>query len=262
MELTSALRTEYADLFETCDVRPDHKHEIDALVDEILRERGRYEAVSEPLEIPWQFVGVIHCMETGLRFDRHLHNGDPLARRTVHVPAGRPPGAKEGDFTWEESATDALQLRVVDHQRDWSLAAMLYRLEGYNGWGYRRWHPLVRSPYLWSYSNHYARGKYVADGTWVPNAVSRQCGSAVLLRVLAEHGEYEADAPLVAPAATAIPVIAYYRGGPGNEPARRLQVLLNEVLGTALVPDGKPGERTSDAVERLLGHKLVGDPRG
>ena len=42
---------------------------------------------------------------------------------------------------------------------------MLFRLEAYNGSGYRDKHPDVKTPYLWSFSNHYTRGKYVADGT-------------------------------------------------------------------------------------------------
>ncbi len=45
------------------------------------------------------------------------------------------------------------------------------------------------SPYLWSFSTHYQCGKYVADGRWSETAVSKQCGAAVLLRRLAEHGE-------------------------------------------------------------------------
>ena len=57
-----------------------------------------------------------------------------------------------------------------------------------NGFGYRRFHSGVLSPYLWSYSNHYTSGKYVADGTFDPDAVSKQCGSAVILRRMAETG--------------------------------------------------------------------------
>ena len=65
---------------------------------------------------------------------------------------------------------------------------MLYQLEGYNGWGYRDVKPPISTPYLWSFSNHYAKGKYVADGVWDGNAVSRQCGAAVMLRELVREG--------------------------------------------------------------------------
>ena len=56
--------------------------------------------------------------------------------------------------------------------------AALDRLERYNGLGYRRrGRP---SPYLWSYSGHYDKGKYVADGRFDPDAESKQCGGAAL----------------------------------------------------------------------------------
>jgi hypothetical protein len=39
---------------------------------------------------------------------------------------------------------------------------MLYRFEANNGFGYRK--RSVATPYLWSYSDHYDKGKFVADG--------------------------------------------------------------------------------------------------
>src|SRR5215469_15940606 len=76
---------------------------------------------------------------------------------------------------------------------DWSISGMLYRLEAYNGFGYRIRHPEVLTPYLWSYSNHYVSGKYVADGTFSASAISNQCGAAVLLRRMAESGVIHFD---------------------------------------------------------------------
>jgi lysozyme family protein len=209
--------------------------------------------------MPWQFVGAIHAMETGLRFTRHLHNGDTLSARTVRVPAGRPAqGAPPYD--WAASARDALELKALPAWRDWSVAGMLYQLERYNGWGYRRWHPSVPTPYLWSYSNHYERGKYVADGVWDPHAVSKQCGAAVLLRRMVERGRMAAS--LASPAApTAAPLIAYYTGGPEQPLARAFQEFLNTLPGIEIDADGKPGQKTSDATRRALGHYLVCDPR-
>src|SRR5207344_1050510 len=64
--------------------------------------------------------------------------------------------------------------------------------ESYNGMGYRRFHPEVKTPYLWSFTHHYTRGKYVADGTWSPTTVSKQVGAAALLRRLAERGAMSA----------------------------------------------------------------------
>jgi lysozyme family protein len=50
------------------------------------------------------------------------------------------------------------------------------------------WHPEVKSPYLWSFSNHYTKGKYVADGHFDSNAVSQQCGGMVLLKRMEQRG--------------------------------------------------------------------------
>jgi len=136
--------------------------------------------------VPWFVVGVIHAMECGLSFAGHLHNGDPLTARTRQVPKGRP-AAGEPPFGWEESALDALTMPPHGLHRiaAWPIERIAYELEKYNGFGYRRFHPGVKSPYLWSYSNHYTAGKYVADGQWSSSAVSSQCGAMVLLERLA-----------------------------------------------------------------------------
>jgi lysozyme family protein len=181
VSFTPALRTEYDALFNSCIILPNRMDEVEGIILKLQANRQRYENVGDPLGIPWFFIAVIHNMEAGLNFTRHLHNGDSLKARTTHEPRGRP---KKGDplFTWEESAVDALSIRGLDAVTDWSLAGTLYQIEGYNGWGYRLYHPHVRSAYLWSYSTHYTSGKYVADGTWSDTARSRQCGAAVLLR--------------------------------------------------------------------------------
>jgi lysozyme family protein len=138
-----------------------------------------YELVQSAVGIPWGFVGVIHAMECGFNFSCHLHNGDRLTARTAHVPKGRPVGA-EPPFTWLQSAVDALQLRKLDEVTDWSVPHLLYLLESYNGFGYRP-HG-VPTPYLWSFSNLYSQGKFTQDGKFDPDAVSRQCGAALMLK--------------------------------------------------------------------------------
>ncbi len=97
-------------------------------------------------------------MEASQNFTRHLHNGDPLTARTRQVPAGRP---RTGNppFTWEASATDALTLDGFNSWTDWTVAGALFKLERFNGSGYRLYHPQVKSPYLWSFSNHYTEGQ-------------------------------------------------------------------------------------------------------
>jgi lysozyme family protein len=260
VSFTPALRAEYKNLFETCFTAADKKGAVEALVDQLAANRARYEKVGDTLGIPWQFIAVIHNMESSQRFDRHLHNGDPLTARTKQVPAGRP---KTGTppFTWEASAADALTMRGIGSGTDWSLEGTLYQIEGYNGWGYRSFHPHVLSPYLWSFSNHYTSGKYVADGTWSDSAKSAQCGAAVLLRRMAERKLYGDGSAAGGPAVVA------YSMTKSADPAKQQQALalqawLNTHPGIFVALDAAPGQRTSDAYKQVTGHYLRGDPRG
>jgi lysozyme family protein len=187
VEFTDKLKKEYQVLFDTCNVNPDRINSVDSIISKILTNKNRYETVGNVLGIPWYFIAVIHNMESSLNFTRHLHNGDPLTARTIHVPRGRPPTGSP-PFTWEESAEDALKLKNLNNWKDWTIPGTLYKIEEYNGWGYRKYHPSVLSPYLWSFSNHYSSGKYVADGNWSDTAKSEQCGAAVILKRLAQKG--------------------------------------------------------------------------
>jgi hypothetical protein len=169
-----------------------------------------------------------------------------LKARTVHVPAGRPKTGKP-PFTWEQSAIDALRGRGLGAWKDWSVPGTLYQLEAYNGFGYRDHHPTVPSPYLWSFSNHYTRGKYVADGRFSPTAVSQQVGAALLLKRLAGSQNGRVAIP-VGPRVLQLanpPVM-----GPDVLEAQRL--LLKNPYGSFNPgkPDGEYGELTAGAVMR------------
>jgi lysozyme family protein len=255
VNLTKTLSAEYFGLFQTLEIEPRHFSKVDAIVDRILEHKNVYETVSDTLNAPWFFVGAIHNMESSLNFERHLHNGDSLKERTQNVPKDRPAKGNP-PFSWEESANDALQLRKIDRVSDWSLDRLLYELEGYNGWGYRKFHQHVKSPYLWSFSNHYTKGKYVRDGTWSDTAVSRQCGAAVLIKRLEQRGEIPLFSRLTS---RRVSPLRYSN----REIARAddLQRFLNTFPGISLRVDSKPGEKTSDAVERLFGFRLEGDPK-
>lgn len=257
VNLTGALSSEYKNLFDTCIIKAEKFQLIESITNKLLNNKSRYESVGGSVGIPWYFIAVIHNMESSLNFNKHLHNGDPLTARTVHVPAGRPPSGNP-PFTWEESAVDSLRFQKLDSWNDWSLPGLLYKLEAYNGFGYRTKHPEVLSPYLWSFSNHYTSGKYVADGRWSDVAVSNQCGAAVLLRRLAERNEITFP-DITLPAKAEGSVIKY-----SNRKipyADELQTFLNKVPGIYLKPDGIPGKRTSDAFKKVTGYYLKGDER-
>jgi hypothetical protein len=138
-------------------------------------------------------------------------------------------------------------------------------LEGYNGWGYRNHHPAVKSPYLWSGSNHYRAGKYVADGTWSDTAVSSQCGAATLLRRLAERGELVAVSQVAGnkPKLKRDKKSALFKYSPDSVATGgiELQAFLNRLPDVFLKADGKLGPKTSAACKLAFGHYLSGDPR-
>lgn len=179
------LAGEYTTLWHSADIKTDMLPAARKMAAKMSSNRARYMAVSEATGVPWYVVGLIHTMEAGQNFGCHLHNGDPLAKPTVNVPANRP-RKSGGPFTWEESAIDAIRFDKLDKVANWTLERVCYELEKFNGWGYRNHHPEVLSPYLWSGTNHYAAGKYVADGKWSATAVSQQVGAVAVLRCLME----------------------------------------------------------------------------
>jgi lysozyme family protein len=176
---------EYQNLFETCVVRPEFKDQVAWHVKKIVSRQDVYERLAGKVDIPWYFIAIIHCLEASFRFNGHLHNGDPLTARTVQVPKNRPPVWNPPN-DWDSSAVDALTYEGFAGQKDWSIPRMLFRWETYNGWGYRS--RGINTPYLWSFSNHYSRGKFVKDGVYDPMAMSKQCGAAVMLRALMKEG--------------------------------------------------------------------------
>jgi lysozyme family protein len=180
-----SIKEEYRKLFDACVIRDKYQNAVNRSVEFLKKYRPRYEQVGQGMGIPWHFIGVIHAMEAGFNFRTHLHNGDPLTARTVLVPKGRPE-VWNPPSDWESSAADAMLIKKFDRQEDWSLERTLYRWEQYNGWGYRG---RINSPYLWSFSNQYAKGKYVRDGVWSADAVSQQCGAVTMLIGLVASGD-------------------------------------------------------------------------
>jgi lysozyme family protein len=179
------LRSEYLGRFLTLKIRDDRQAIVRTYTNKLISNRKRYEAVASQTNVPWYAVGIIHLLESSFNFQTHIHNGDPLTDRTIRFPAGRP---ENGDppFDWESSAVDAMKFWKLDAAKVWNLPELLWRLERLNGLGYRK--KSVCSPYLWSFSNHYNSGKYVADGGFSSTAVSKHVGAAVILHALLQQG--------------------------------------------------------------------------
>lgn len=178
---------DYRKLWDTMTVSGDWQKKGSAIATRIIASQGRYAATVAGTSVPWWFVAVVHAMECSLRFDQHLHNGDPLTATTIRVPKNRPP-AGNPPFTWERSARDAIEFERLTSIVDWSLENVLFNWHRYNGINNEYKRQGIPTPYLWSGSQHYRKGKYVRDGEFDANAVSAQVGAAVLLKALVDLG--------------------------------------------------------------------------
>lgn len=178
------LREEYARLFEEMRLSPAKLEAISGVATRILKNKAKYQEVEKKTGAPWFFIGALHYRESNLNFKKHLHNGDSLLKRTRRVPANRPLKGNP-PFTWEESAIDALRMKGLYAIRTWSIEQLCYQAERYNGFGYR-WNKAGLSPYVWSATTHYVRGKYVEDGKLDRSHVDSQLGVMPIIFRLAE----------------------------------------------------------------------------
>lgn len=168
-------------------IRPEWDIAIDKVIYNSIRNKDKYEGVAQN-KMPWFVIAGLHMRESSSSWTKHLHEGSPLNRRTQYVPKGRLPD-KPPPYTWEESANDALFILKKMQNIKWGdLHESLQAIEKYNGLGYQKYHPDTPSPYLWSSTTAYKRGKYVADGKFDPMVVDKQIGVAALIKRMVERG--------------------------------------------------------------------------
>ncbi|WP_439399101.1 hypothetical protein ACRQ5Q_17025 [Bradyrhizobium sp. PMVTL-01] len=142
--------------------------------------KARYQAVAARTGVPWFVIAVIHERECSQSWRGSLAQGDPWDRKSVHVPAGRGPFS-----SWEDCAVDALVncAPYAARWKDWSAGGTMTLLEQYNGLGYAA--KGVASPYVWSGTDQYRSGKYVADHVYRADVVDHQLGCAGLIIAMA-----------------------------------------------------------------------------
>ena len=166
--------------------------------------KPRYLVVSKATGVPWFFIAVVHERESSQSWKASLAQGDPWNEVSRHVPAGR------GPFnSWEEAAVDALVNcpPFAAKNKDWSVGGLLTMLEQYNGLGYAQ--RGVPSPYVWSGTNQYSAGKYVADGVYSATAIDMQLGCAgLILGMMRLDRTISFGAPLTVPPVVEAPSIA------------------------------------------------------
>ncbi len=141
------------------------------------KNKARYEKVAAKVNMPADLIAALHWRESSGRFDRYMHQGDPLGKPAVNWPNNIPIF-----YNWEDSAIHALgqksglqrDLKITKETTD--MAAQLTYAEYYNGLGYHRYHKDVATPYVYAGTNQYTSGKYVADGKFSQTAKDRQAG--------------------------------------------------------------------------------------
>ena len=197
---TPNLKSQYLRLYNSMNVPLMRQIlEIKAVGDKIIKNKLRYELIGNRTGVPWYLIGLLHNAESGGNFSKHLHNGDPLTGRTINEPPGRPkfnpgngslPPSARNPYKFEESAIDAINYMKAKNAawqqvgNNYDIPAILYLMEAYNGFGYMNLRNPINTPYLWSYTDHYTKGKYVADRKYDPNAVSKQPGLAPVLEYI------------------------------------------------------------------------------
>lgn len=174
--------------WQACHILPAWQHVLDNVAQKLVAAKARYQVVKTSTSVPWAVIAVIHERESSQSWTASLAQGDPWNRESIHVPKGRGPFP-----SWEAAAIDALAV-CPPHAaswHDWSIGGALTLLEQYNGLGYASGpfdhmtghkYPPQASPYIWSATDQYHSGKYIADGHYAPNAVDHQTGCAALLQ--------------------------------------------------------------------------------
>lgn len=153
-----------------------------AVARRLVANKARYQAVAAKTNVPWFVIAVIHQRESSGSFAGVLHNGDQIIGRgglTSRVPKGR------GPFnSWEAAAIDALTNcgPYAARNKDWTVGGTLALLERYNGLGYAG--KGLPSPYIWSGTDQYVKGKYIRDHVFDPDHVDQQLGCAGLIKAM------------------------------------------------------------------------------
>lgn len=240
----AALRPEYARRWAEMKIRPGRVKALDAVARKIIAGKEQYQRVEADTGVPWAVVGVLHNREASCDFRGVLHNGEKIigtGRKTRLVPKGRGPFR-----TWHEAALDAIAIKGWDKGTVWSIEFFLYASEVFNGMGYRA-HG-VPSAYLWSFSDQYTKGKYVADHVFDRDAVDRQMGVAPLMRrlfILDPSADFTTTTATSEPTGDDHPAIIDLDDGLSEGEVRALQQRLRD-LGYSEVGrvDGLWGPRT------------------
>jgi lysozyme family protein len=173
--------------WDTMVVHPNRIPELDKTAARLFSSKDRYVEVESRLTAlgyycPWWFTAITSEREYGgpPHWDRQLSQGDPLSRVSWNVPAGR--GPFHGPDAWLRGCLDAL-IDCAPHtardNHDWTPGGVATAFGDFNGEGYAM--RGLPSPYEWSGSDQYVKGKFTRDHYFDPNVVDVQEGCMPLL---------------------------------------------------------------------------------
>src|ERR1700722_1327471 len=141
-------RAGYENNWQNMQIRHDSIDQAKKEAARLLTHKAIYQQIETITGVPYSFTALVHYRESGSDFNTYLGNGQPLNRVTTIVPKRRGPFR---DFV--DGAGEVLRIQGLGGATYWSVARMLFRLEGYNGYGYHSRD--VNSPYLYSGSTVY-----------------------------------------------------------------------------------------------------------
>jgi lysozyme family protein len=166
--------------------------------------KARYQGVTDRIQdlvtagekdlvaVPWWFTAIVSEREYGgpPHWDKQLGQGDPLHEKSHDVPANMGPYLDHpGDVTpgrdaWTRCCVDVLinSAPFAAKWKLWTTGGVLTLLEEYNGLGYAA--RGIPSAYVWSGTDQYVAGKFVADHVFNPRKVDVQEGCAPILAMM------------------------------------------------------------------------------
>jgi lysozyme family protein/peptidoglycan hydrolase-like protein with peptidoglycan-binding domain len=238
-------RAGYESNWKNMQTRPGSASQANKAATQLLKNKAIYQKIQSITNVRWWFVGLCHYRESNFNLNTYLGNGQPLDRVTTIVPKGR--GPFHGPDAFIDGAVDAFKLEGFVGATDWSIARALFRLEGFNGYGYHS--RGVNSPYLWGGSTVYGppearAGKFVADHVFDPDKVDPQLGTAVVLKEL-----MKLDDSIVLDATPAVASGSPEPDDTQSEAILHVQQALNKLgIDPQLAEDGIKGPRTMAAI--------------
>lgn len=211
--------------WQNCKVPADKGPAFASVASRIQANKAVYSELEKETGVPWWFIGMVHYRESNLNMSTNIANGQPFNKKTTIVPKGRGPFQ-----SFKEAAIDALvncEPKAASN-KDWTAAGALTKFEEYNGLGY--YNKGLPSPYVWSGTDQYIKGKYVADGVYDPNAVDQQLGGAGILKFLGIFGKGSAGGAVAAGT-----VVAAGAGAAATAPHNYLPWIVGGTFVAALI---------------------------